>query len=319
MYIKAIFLYLCSGNPLNPSKMKSLTFESFLRIFREYSLMTVGMFVYAFGWIGCILPADGIGGGAAGLSLVLCKAVEALSGVQVQIGTMVFLINGLLLLVAGFIVGWKFGIKTVFSIFMISVSMNFWESVLPAEGLFAGMENLLQVILGGVLAGIGVAICFMQGGSTGGVDIVSMIINKYRTVRYGNIVMCSDFMIIGSSLLVGSSLNTVVYGYIMTAVFSYTVDLIMSGNQQSNQVLIMSQKYEEITRAVIENAHRGVTLLEGMGGYTREPMKVVVVVCRKRETSKILKVVKSVDPNAFMSVGSVMGVYGLGFQSLPKN
>lgn len=299
--------------------MKSLTFESFLRIFREYSLMTVGMFVYAFGWIGCILPADGIGGGAAGLSLVLCKAVEALSGVQVQIGTMVFLINGLLLLVAGFIVGWKFGIKTVFSIFMISVAMNFWESVLPAEGLFAGMENLLQVILGGVLAGIGVAICFMQGGSTGGVDIVSMIINKYRTVRYGNIVMCSDFMIIGSSLLVGSSLNTVVYGYIMTAVFSYTVDLIMSGNQQSNQVLIMSQKYEEITRAVIENAHRGVTLLEGMGGYTREPMKVVVVVCRKRETSKILKVVKSVDPNAFMSVGSVMGVYGLGFQSLPKN
>lgn len=299
--------------------MKSLTLESFLRIFREYSLMTVGMFVYAFGWIGCILPADGIGGGAAGLSLVLCKAVEALSGVQVQIGTMVFLINGLLLLVAGFIVGWKFGIKTVFSIFMISVAMNFWESVLPAEGLFAGMENLLQVILGGVLAGIGVAICFMQGGSTGGVDIVSMIINKYRTVRYGNIVMCSDFMIIGSSLLVGSSLNTVVYGYIMTAVFSYTVDLIMSGNQQSNQVLIMSQKYEEITRAVIENAHRGVTLLEGMGGYTREPMKVVVVVCRKRETSKILKVVKSVDPNAFMSVGSVMGVYGLGFQSLPKN
>ncbi|MDE6624152.1 MAG: YitT family protein [Alistipes sp.] len=298
--------------------MKSLTFESVLRTFREYSLMTVGMFIYAFGWIGCILPADGIGGGAAGLSLVLCRAVEAVAGVQVQIGTMVFLINGLLLLVAGFIVGWKFGIKTVFSIFMISVSMNFWESVLPAEGLFAGMENLLQVILGGVLAGIGVAICFMQGGSTGGVDIVSMIINKYRTVRYGNIVMCSDFMIIGSSLLVGSTLNTVVYGYIMTAVFSYTVDLIMSGNQQSNQVLIMSHKYEEITRAIIENAHRGVTLLEGMGGYTREPMKVVVVVCRKRETSKILKVVKSVDPNAFMSVGSVMGVYGLGFQSLPK-
>ncbi len=145
-----------------------------------------------------------------------------------------------------------------------------------------------------------------------------MIINKYRTVRYGNIVMCSDFMIIGSSLLVGSTLNTVVYGYILTAVFGYTVDMIMSGNQQSNQVLIMSHKYEEITKAILEDAHRGVTLLDGMGGYTHEPMKVVVVVCRKRETSKVLKVVKSVDPAAFMSIGSVAGVYGQGFQALPK-
>lgn len=158
----------------------------------------------------------------------------------------------------------------------------------------------------------------MQGGSTGGVDIVAMIINKYRTVRYGNIVMCSDFIIIGSSLLVGKTLTTVVYGYILTAVFGYTVDMIMSGNQQSNQIFIMSRKYDEITKAILEVAHRGVTLLDGMGGYTREEMKVVVVVCRKRETSDVLKVVKSVDPTAFMSIGSVAGVYGQGFQSLPK-
>ena len=285
---------------------------------REYFLMTVGMFLYAFGWIGCILPADGMGGGAAGLSLVLCMFVEHLFGWQVSIGTMVFMINALLLLVAGFIVGWKFGVKTVFSIIMISVAMNFWESVLPPEGLFSGLENILQVILGGILAGSGVAICFMQGGSTGGVDIVAMIINKYRTVRYGNIVMCSDFIIIGSSLLVGKTLTTVVYGYILTAVFGYTVDMIMSGNQQSNQIFIMSRKYDEITKAILEVAHRGVTLLDGMGGYTREEMKVVVVVCRKRETSDVLKVFKSVDPTAFMSIGSVAGVYGQGFQSLPK-
>ncbi|WP_302604399.1 YitT family protein [uncultured Alistipes sp.] len=298
--------------------MDGFSTNRFFAGIKEYFLMTVGMFLYAFGWIGCILPADGMGGGAAGLSLVLCMFVEHLFGWQVSIGTMVFMINALLLLVAGFIVGWKFGIKTVFSIIMISVAMNFWESVLPPEGLFSGMENILQVILGGILAGSGVAICFMQGGSTGGVDIVAMIINKYRTVRYGNIVMCSDFIIIGSSLLVGKTLTTVVYGYILTAVFGYTVDMIMSGNQQSNQIFIMSRKYDEITKAILEVAHRGVTLLDGMGGYTREEMKVVVVVCRKRETSDVLKVVKSVDPTAFMSIGSVAGVYGQGFQSLPK-
>ena len=298
--------------------MDGFSTNRFFAGIKEYFLMTVGMFLYAFGWIGCILPADGMGGGAAGLSLVLCMFVEHLFGWQVSIGTMVFMINALLLLVAGFIVGWKFGIKTVFSIIMISVAMNFWESVLPPEGLFSGLENILQVILGGILAGSGVAICFMQGGSTGGVDIVAMIINKYRTVRYGNIVMCSDFIIIGSSLLVGKTLTTVVYGYILTAVFGYTVDMIMSGNQQSNQIFIMSRKYDEITKAILEVAHRGVTLLDGMGGYTREEMKVVVVVCRKRETSDVLKVVKSVDPTAFMSIGSVAGVYGQGFQALPK-
>ena len=298
--------------------MDGFSTNRFFAGIKEYFLMTVGMFLYAFGWIGCVLPADGMGGGAAGLSLVLCMFVEHLFGWQVSIGTMVFMINALLLLVAGFIVGWKFGIKTVFSIIMISVAMNFWESVLPPEGLFSGLENILQVILGGILAGSGVAICFMQGGSTGGVDIVAMIINKYRTVRYGNIVMCSDFIIIGSSLLVGKTLTTVVYGYILTAVFGYTVDMIMSGNQQSNQIFIMSRKYDEITKAILEVAHRGVTLLDGMGGYTREEMKVVVVVCRKRETSDVLKVVKSVDPTAFMSIGSVAGVYGQGFQSLPK-
>lgn len=298
--------------------MNGISTNRFFVGIKEYFLMTVGMFLYAFGWIGCILPADGMGGGAAGLSLVLCMFVERLLGWQVSIGTMVFVINALLLLVAGFIVGWKFGIKTVFSIIMISVAMNFWESVLPPEGLFTGMENILLVILGGILAGSGVAICFMQGGSTGGVDIVAMIINKYRTVRYGNIVMCSDFIIIGSSLLVGKTLTTVVYGYILTAVFGYTVDMIMSGNQQSNQIFIMSRKYDEITKAILEVAHRGVTLLDGMGGYTREEMKVVVVVCRKRETSDVLKVVKSVDPTAFMSIGSVAGVYGQGFQALPK-
>ncbi|MDE6445650.1 MAG: YitT family protein [Alistipes sp.] len=298
--------------------MNALSTNRLLTLVKEYFLMTVGMFIYSFGWIGCIMPAKGMGGGAAGLSLVLSMAVRQLFGVEITIGNMVFIINAALLLVAGFIVGWKFGIKTIFSIVMITLSMNFWESVLPPEGLFSGMENILLVIMGGILAGIGVAICFKQGGSTGGVDIVAMIINKYRTVRYGNIVMCSDFLIIGSSLLVGSTLNTVVYGYILTAVFGYTVDMIMSGNQQSSQVFIMSRKYDEITHAILQDAHRGVTLLDGMGGYTREEMKVVVVVCRKRETDKVLKLVRSIDPAAFMSIGSVAGVYGQGFQAIPK-
>ena len=178
--------------------------------------MFFGMMMYSFGWIGCVLPANGMGGGAAGLSLVLCTALENL-GLHMQIGTMVFLINAVLLIVGGFIVGWNFGIKTIFCVVVISVGMNFWQDVLP-EGNFLGIDSLLSIVMGGILAGAGIALCFTQGGSTGGTDIVAMIINKYRTISYGKILIYSDFVIIASSLLVGKGISAVIYGYVLTAV-----------------------------------------------------------------------------------------------------
>ena len=291
--------------------------NAFFKVFKEYGLMSLGMLLYSFGWIGCILPVDGTGGGAAGLSLVLFNAMQDLFGIPVQIGTMVFIINAILLLIAGFIVGWNFGIKTIFSVAVLSVAMNFWQTVLPG-GDFLHLERLLAVILGGILAGLGIALCFSQGGSTGGTDIVAMIINRYRTISYGKILIYSDFVIIGSSMLVGYQIDTVIYGYVMTAVVGYTVDMIMAGNQQSSQVFIFTHDYEKMAGAIIESAHRGVTLLDSVGGYSHEKSKVVLVVCRKRETSTILKLAQSVDPEAFISVGSVMGVYGKGFNALNK-
>ena len=279
--------------------------------------MFVGMMLYSFGWIGCILPAKGVGGGAAALSLVLCTALENI-GIHLQIGTMVFIINALLLFIAGFIVGWNFGVKTVFCVAVISLGMNFWQSVLP-EGNFLGIDNLLAVVLGGILAGAGIALCFSQGGSTGGTDIVAMIINKYRTVSYGKILIYCDFFIIGSSLLVGMGISAVIYGYVLTAVVGYTVDMIMAGNQQSSQVFIVTHDYERMAQAIVENVHRGVTLIDSQGWYSKEKSRIVMVVCRKRETSMILKFVKTIDPDAFMTVGSVMGVYGKGFQAISKD
>lgn len=278
--------------------------------------MFFGMMMYSFGWIGCVLPANGMGGGAAGLSLVLCTALENL-GLHMQIGTMVFFLNAVLLLVAGFIVGWNFGVKTIFCVLVISVGMNFWQGVLP-EGNFLGVDNLLSIVMGGILAGTGIALCFTQGGSTGGTDIVAMIINKYRTISYGKILIYSDFVIIASSLLVGKGISAVIYGYVLTAVVGYTVDMIMAGNQQSSQVLIITHDYEKMADAIARNIHRGVTLIDSQGWYSKEQTKMVMVVCRKRETAMILKFVKTIDPDAFMTVGSVMGVYGKGFQAINK-
>ena len=294
----------------------AITPNSVWKIVKEYFLMFFGMMMYSFGWIGCVLPANGMGGGAAGLSLVLCTALENL-GLHVQIGTMVFFLNAVLLLVAGFIVGWNFGVKTIFCVLVISVGMNFWQGVLP-EGNFLGVDNLLSIVMGGILAGTGIALCFTQGGSTGGTDIVAMIINKYRTISYGKILIYSDFVIIASSLLVGKGISAVIYGYVLTAVVGYTVDMIMAGNQQSSQVLIITHDYEKMADAIARNIHRGVTLIDSQGWYSKEQTKMVMVVCRKRETAMILKFVKTIDPDAFMTVGSVMGVYGKGFQAINK-
>lgn len=286
----------------------------------EYVWMIFGMFIYSFGWLACIMPANTLGGGAAGLSLLFYHITG------LPIGMLTLIVNGVLLLIGGTIVGWNFGMKTIFCIAMLSVTMSVLQPLLAAvtpagQTLFAldpVSDRILLVILGGIIAGIGIAICFRQGGSTGGTDIAAMIINKYRTISYGKIVIYSDFVIIGSSMLVGFHIDTVIYGYVMTAVFGYTVDMIMAGNQQSSQVFIVTHDYEKMAQAIVDNIHRGVTLIDSQGWYTKKESKIVMVVCRKRETTMILKFVKTIDPEAFMTVGSVMGVYGKGFQAISK-
>ncbi len=295
---------------------------------KEYLLMTVGILFYTFAWIGCILPAHGTGGGATGLSLVITSAVRELTGFEIGIGTMVLAINAILLLIGGMVVGWKFGIKTIFCIVLMSISMNYLQAYLPdalewlkahevisagSTSIFGNLEPLLLVIMGGMLMGLGIFICLRQGGSTGGVDILAVVLNKYRPVNYGRIVMAHDTTVILASLLVGNGLETVIYGFVATAVFSFTTDALLSGSQQSTQLLIMSQQFEAIAEQITVRAHRGVTMLDGMGWFTKEPSQVVMVICRKRETADILKIVKAIDPNAFVSVASVTGVYGKGF------
>ncbi|MBQ5353346.1 MAG: YitT family protein [Alistipes sp.] len=290
---------------------------------KEYFLMTVGMFCYAFGWIGCILPAKCMGGGASGLSLLIYYA----TGETISIGVMVFIINAILLLIAGFIVGWKFGIKTIFCVCMLSFAMSTMQEIFTLPDgtimdIFHLNDRLLSTMLGAIFSGVGVAMSFAQGGSTGGVDIVAMIINKYRTISYGKIVRAIDSTIISAALLLPASaqigIDGVIYGFVMTAAFSYVVDMLMTGNQQSNQIMIVCQDYKAMADAMNNTAHRGATVIDAKGWYTKNQHNIVMVVCRKRDTPTILKIAQSVDPDAFITIGSVMGVYGKGFDALNK-
>lgn len=308
--------------------MKKLTFGSVAEVVKEYVMMTVGILFYTFAWIACVFPAGGTGGGATGLSLVLCAAIENLFGFQIEIGTMAFIINGILLLASGFIIGWNFGIKTIFCVVLLSVSLNFFEAEIPvfkewliergmigpdSISIFGNLDSILLVVMGGLLSGVGIYVCLRQGGSTGGVDIIALLINKFHPINYGRVVMVHDTVVILASLLVGNGPEMVIYGFLLTIVFSATTEALLSGNQQSNQLLIISREHDRIAEEITQNAHRGVTMLDGMGWYTKEHSQVVMVLCRKGETQDILKIVKNIDPKAFISVASVTGVYGQGF------
>ena len=300
---------------------------------KEYIILGLGMYLYAFGWTACIIPSGGMGGGATGMSMLLNAVFPA-----IYLGQFVFIINAILLLIGGFIVGWNFGIKTIYCIIVLSVAMDTWDFWLPDGTLLDGeiikngllvqytetinSHNILLIILGAVVAGSGVAISFSQGGSTGGTDIVAMIINKYKTISYGRIVISSDFFIIGCSIFVAddiaTGIATIVYRYIMIAVYGFTVDVIQSGSQQSSQIFIISPKYAEIADAINNEAHRGVTIIDGKGWYSKSECKTAMVACRKRNASEILKIAHRIDENAFITMGSVMGVYGKGFEALSK-
>ncbi|MBE6186922.1 MAG: YitT family protein [Alistipes sp.] len=298
-----------STTKLKPQK------SGIMNTLKEYLIMTIGMCIYSFGWIGCVLPAKSTSGAASGLAIVISTALENTLGWDVKIGTIVLCINVVLLIAAGLILGWNFGIKTIYCIIMLSMSMNVWQDILPTDD-FLHIDRFLSMCIGGVITGFGVAIALMQGGSAGGTDIVAMIINKFRAISYGRVIFVLDLLIIASSLTVGFSIDAAIYGYIMTLVFGYTVDMILAGNKQSSQVFIISPKYEEITRALNLELGRGVTLIESEGGYTHNHTKMVMVVCNNRETPAVMKYVKNIDPNAFMTVASVMGVYGQGFQPI---
>ena len=331
----------------------TLSSRSILIGIKEYLLMTFGMFCYAFGWQMCVLPAGGMGGGAAGLATLINAILPsdaAFVADYLTIGNLILVINCILLILGVMTVGWKFGIKTLYCIVMMSVMFNLVKTYFEPDTMVRMLEGvdawrLLLVVLGAASCGVGIAVAFMQGGSTGGTDIVAVIINKFRTVSYGKVLLMTDFGILISSVFLVTTVDIavdvegstnvaimsktidplsslafarMVYGFIMIAVISYTVDFVQSGNQQSNQIMIFCKDYERMAEMIHTKAQRGATLIDAMGWHTKTPSKAVLVVCRKRDTSTILKFVREEDPNAFITVGSVMGVYGQGFNALNK-
>lgn len=288
---------------------------------KSYAIITVGLLFYALSWTIFIIPHHLVGGGVTGISAV----IQYCTGFHVSYSF--FLINALLLLIALKVLGPAFGVKTVYAMVVTTLLLRFTPMVIPEEFIqIIAIENgkLLSVILGGCLSALGISLTFSQGGSSGGTDIIALMINKYRAISPGRILLILDIFIIGSSLIVptdgswGERFANLVYGYVMAGVFSYTLDLFVSGSKQSVQILIFSKKFDKIADRITNDIHRGVTALSGKGWYTKTESTVLVVIARKHELKFLLNLIKEEDPQAFLSVGSVTGVYGSGFDVIKK-
>jgi uncharacterized membrane-anchored protein YitT (DUF2179 family) len=281
--------------------------KKLVKTVQDYLIMTVGLLLFAMGWALFIIPAELTGGGVSGIAAVVFYAAK------IPVSVTFLAVNLLLVLVAIKILGANFGVKTLFSIGVLTAFFAILQD-LVREPLVDDM--FLSSVLGGMSSGVGLGIVFSRGGSTGGTDIIAMIVNKYRNVSPGRIIMLCDVAIIGSAYFVFQSVEKLVYGYVVMWVVSYALDSFLSGANRSAQMFIISKEYEKIAEFINTEAIRGVTLLEGSGWYTKNEVKVIMSVVRKKETGAIFRKIKHLDPDAFISMGSVMGVYGQGFDKL---
>lgn len=286
------------------------------KIVMQYLFIVLGIMLYCFSWTVFLVPKHIIGGGVVGLATI----VYYLTGFPMGITN--FVVNGILLLIGYRILGGKFGLNTIIGMTTASLSLILFQQVLDVNNMeyfkFENMELFTRAVLGGALSGIGIGICFVNGGNSGGSDIIALIVTKYRNVSPGSVILVVDAIVIAGTLLVPNGLGVegMVYCYIVLITFTYTLDLVVEGRKQTYQITIMSQLNEQIADAIGNEVKRGVTLLNGWGWYTKKDQKVLLVIAQKKDKVEIMRLVKAIDPNAFISVAKTQGVYGKNFDTI---
>ena len=288
-----------------------------LSVLWDYFLISLGTLIFCLAWTSFIQPNGLTSGGLTGL----CTIIQYGTNGAIPIGWTYPIINGGLLILGFMSLGKSFGFKTIYVIVLssalFSVLPNFNGEVWSLD-LRVHMDNKLMVALvGAFMESVGIGMVLLRGGSTGGTDIVAMIINKYWPISPGKVYLYSDIFIIASLLLVpGSGVEDLIYAYVLMVGFSFGVDYVLLGNKSSVQILVFSSKYKEIADHIIHDVQRGVTALQSVGWYSQKESKVLLIVARKQQMHEIVQEVKNIDKSAFISISSANSVYGEGFEEI---
>lgn len=280
-----------------------------LRELKDYMMIALGQLMYAIGWTVFLLPNDLPSGAVPGIASVVYWA----TGLPVQYTYLA--INGILLCLSLIILGWKFSVRTIYAVFVLGAILPVVQGLVGGQTLIHD-QPFMACVIGAFFCGGGIGVAFSANGSTGGTDIIAAIVNKYRDITLGRVILMLDVVIISSSYLVLHNWEKVIYGYVTLFVSSFVLDQIVNSARQSVQFFIVSKKYEEIGRRINKDLHRGVTVIDGTGLYTGGEVKMLFVLAKKYESTTIFRLIKDIDPNAFISQSAVIGVYGEGFDHI---
>lgn len=292
---------------------------------KNYSMITLGLLIYAFAWNFFMSPFKLVAGGITGVGAIVQYSTDGAIPMQYTY----FAINVILLIIAIWQLGLKFCIKTIYAIIamtlFLELSQHIFE-VYPSAIEILGPDKKLEAsIVGSIFTGMGIAFCFLSNGSTGGVDIIAAIVNKYKDVSFGRAMLYVDVCIITSSFFIipsddiQLSLQNVFYGYVCLVIINVTLDYMINSNRQTIQLFIFSNKYDEIAYYITRHLKRGVTLLDSVGYYSGKEGKVVTTIARANQSNQLLSAIKQIDPNALISQSKVMAVYGNGFDKIKVN
>ena len=300
----------------------TLNHKFILKEVEDYVFITLGLILYAFGFTVFLMPYEIVTGGVAGISAIVFYATSF------PLEYTYFGINVVLGILALRILGWKFLSKTIYAFSMLSFLLGLFQSLMPLDeaGNFVKIlgegQNFMSLILGCTMTGSALAIVFLNNGSTGGTDIIAASVNKYRDVSLGTVLTFLDLVIIGTCLLIpqfGDMLqraHMVVFGLCTMVIENFMIDFLMNRQRQSVQFMIFSEKWQEIANAIGTTLEHGVTILDAHGWYTGEERKVLCILAKKRESTIIFRLIKMIDPQAFVSQSSVIGVFGEGFDQI---
>lgn len=279
------------------------------REFKEFLYITLTTAVGSFGWCAFLLPHKIPIGGISGLASIIFW------GIDIPIEYTYFILNIILLLVALKVLGWRFCIRTIYTVFIFATLLTLFQRIFSAAPLLP-TNPFLSCIIGGILMGFGMGVALQYNASTGGSDVIAAMIHKYRNVSLGKIILSCDLVIITSSYLALHNWENVIYGFVVLFVMTFVVDYVANGMNGSVQFFIVSDKWEEIGHKINNKVQRGCTVIDAHGFYTGKTVGMLFIIARRSESHSIYETVDEIDPQAFVSQSTVNGVYGVGFDRM---
>lgn len=283
------------------------TFKQVLKEAKNYFFITVGLAIFVLGWSAFMTPFEVTGGGVAGIAAILFFATK------IPIGITTFVLNAILIGVAWKILGTKFCINSIVCTAIMSLFFSIGQAVFT-QPLVDDM--FMSVIIGASLSALGVGIAINWGGNTGGLDIIALMIGKYRNISYGKVNIVANFIIVGSSFFILGDVQKLVYSFVVLFVYMFVADIVIDGYRQTYQFMVFSTKNKDIAERINSELHRGATFLKGYGSYNRQESDVLLIIAHKTDKVRVTRIIKEIDGSAFITITKTASVFGKNFDKL---